>query len=66
MSIQPRCEECGARFEMLRGGICAECGRMLCGSHLHGILAQFLAVFSREAPRCRRCRRTKASAVRGE
>ena len=56
MSIAPRCEECGEAFDVLRGGICQDCGRMLCGTHLHGLVAQFFAVFSRGTPRCGRCR----------
>ena len=30
------CDRCGARFDPIRGGVCEQCRRILCGEHLHG------------------------------
>ena len=30
------CDRCGARFDPIQGGVCAQCRRILCGEHLHG------------------------------
>jgi hypothetical protein len=53
------CEECGDAFDPPQGGICARCGRLLCGTHLHGFggIARQLLQRKRswELPLCRRC-----------
>jgi hypothetical protein len=56
MSIQPRCEQCGAAFEALSGGICSSCGRMLCGRHLRGWLRSLLPAIGTDRPVCVDCR----------
>jgi hypothetical protein len=30
------CEVCGARFDLVAGGLCVRCGKALCPRHLHG------------------------------
>ena len=32
------CDRCQQPFDVLGGGICAECGRTLCATHLHRVL----------------------------
>jgi hypothetical protein len=56
MSILPRCEKCGDQFDPLSGGICASCGRLLCGKHLRGWLRSLLPALGTERPVCADCR----------
>jgi len=30
------CEICGIRFDLIAGGACSRCRRVLCGQHLYG------------------------------
>jgi hypothetical protein len=30
------CDECGQRFDLMTGGTCERCRRILCTRHLHG------------------------------
>ena len=30
------CDECRARFDPVRGGVCPNCRRLLCGTHYYG------------------------------
>jgi hypothetical protein len=55
MSIQPRCEQCGAAFDPLTGGICSSCGRLLCGRHLRGWLRSLLPALGTDRPTCVEC-----------
>ncbi|MFN2565064.1 MAG: hypothetical protein ABR499_08670 [Gemmatimonadaceae bacterium] len=56
MSILPRCEQCGGEFDPLTGGICASCGRLLCGRHLRGWLRSLLPTIGTARPVCVDCR----------
>ena len=38
------CERCGVRFDPVKGGVCEQCKRILCGDHLYGSLGQRLRV----------------------
>jgi hypothetical protein len=58
VSVAARCEQCGTAFDPLSGGICAACGRLLCGRHLRGWLASLLPPLGSDAPRCPDCRRS--------
>jgi hypothetical protein len=50
------CEVCGVRFDLMKGGVCAACGRVLCATHLHGSYLQRLRVDLGATPRCVQCR----------
>ena len=62
------CDRCGARFDPVKGGVCASCREALCGDHLHGSLVQRIRVdlLGREAicPACR-ARGARANASPG-
>ncbi len=30
------CDACGGRVDLVRGGVCEQCRRILCEQHLHG------------------------------
>jgi hypothetical protein len=30
------CDECGGRVDLIKGGVCVRCRRILCYRHLHG------------------------------
>jgi hypothetical protein len=50
------CDECGKRFDLVKGGACLECKRILCATHLHGSLVRRLLVDFGARPLCVRCR----------
>lgn len=60
-SLAVTCDACGQRFLPPEGGICAECGRMLCDWHLHGLGGMLRQFFRRprtgtpDGPVCREC-----------
>ena len=56
------CEECGARFDPLGGGICEACGRLLCARHLRGWLRGLLPPLAAGRLVCVACRRAGTAA----
>lgn len=50
------CDECRARFDPVRGGVCQDCRRLLCGEHYYGSLLRRLQGLLGFTPRCPRCR----------
>jgi hypothetical protein len=34
--LQTECDACNARFDLVSGGVCEQCKRILCARHLHG------------------------------
>jgi len=50
------CEICGVRFDLIAGGACARCRRVLCARHLHGSWVRRLLVDFGAAPICCECR----------
>ena len=50
------CEVCGMRFDLLGGGACVKCRRVLCGRHLYGSWLRRLMVDLGAAPVCCMCR----------
>lgn len=50
------CDACGARFDLVTGGTCVRCRRILCAAHLHGSWARRLLVDLGAAAVCSRCR----------
>jgi hypothetical protein len=56
------CEICGHRFDMMAGGVCTRCRRVLCARHLHGSWLRRLAVDFGAESLCVECRRGGGSA----
>jgi hypothetical protein len=50
------CDECGGRVDVVIGGACVRCRRILCFRHLHGSFARRLAADLWSEPICVRCR----------
>jgi hypothetical protein len=50
------CDECGGRVDILKGGACIRCRRILCFTHLHGSFVRRLATDLGAAVLCVRCR----------
>jgi hypothetical protein len=50
------CDQCGGRVDLLKGGICVRCRRILCFTHLHGSFARRLATDLGAKMLCVRCR----------
>lgn len=34
--ITTDCDQCGGRVDLIKGGVCVRCRRILCYRHLHG------------------------------
>ena len=51
------CDQCGASFDPVSGGVCASCKRILCGRHFYGSLTRRLAALVRPATVCVKCLR---------
>jgi hypothetical protein len=34
--ISTDCDQCGGRVDLIKGGVCVRCRRILCYQHLHG------------------------------
>lgn len=61
-SLMATCEQCQSRFAPQDGGICGQCGQLLCGWHLYGFLGRLRSLL-RHGPGgpedgviCTRCR----------
>jgi hypothetical protein len=52
------CDECGGRVDLLKGGACIRCRRILCFKHLHGSFFRRLATDLGAPTICVRCRTT--------
>lgn len=50
------CDECGGRVDLLKGGACLRCRRILCFTHLHGSFVRRLATDLGAETLCVRCR----------
>lgn len=54
--ITTECDACHARVDLVKGGVCTRCKRVLCARHLHGSWARRLLVDLGAAPVCPACR----------
>jgi FYVE-type zinc finger protein len=54
--MSTECDACGRRFDLVKGGACKQCGRILCERHLHGSLVRRLLVDLGAKPVCVQCR----------
>ncbi len=59
------CEQCGERFDPVKGGVCAACSRILCGTHLFGSRAYRLRAVVGLPAVCVACRNEGRRVVRG-
>jgi hypothetical protein len=55
--VKTNCDACGVFFDLLKGGVCQECRRILCGNHLHGSFFQRLKADITNKHVCVDCRR---------
>ena len=54
--MRTECDACGVRFDLVKGGVCTTCRRILCAAHLHGSFFRRLLVDLGAAARCLDCR----------
>ena len=54
--MSTECEACDRRFDLVSGGVCLECKRILCFQHLHGSWTRRLATDFGARVVCVRCR----------
>jgi hypothetical protein len=54
--ISTDCDRCGGRVDMLKGGVCTQCRRILCYMHLHGSWARRLLTDLGAETVCVECR----------
>jgi hypothetical protein len=50
------CDVCGLRFDLISGGACLRCRKILCATHLHGSWLRRLLVDFGADPICCACR----------
>lgn len=54
--ITTDCDRCGGRVDLLKGGVCTSCRRILCYTHLHGSWLRRLVADMRNESVCVECR----------
>jgi hypothetical protein len=52
------CDQCGGRVDLIKGGVCMRCRRILCYRHLHGTWLRRLLTDLGAEPMCVDCRAT--------
>ncbi len=50
------CDQCHGRVDLIKGGVCVNCRRILCPNHLHGSLARRLLADLTGKAICVQCR----------
>jgi hypothetical protein len=55
-TLSTNCDACNGRVDMIQGGVCDRCRRILCFRHLHGSWTRRLATEVGAATRCVDCR----------
>ena len=55
-SISTDCDRCGGRVDLVKGGVCTTCRRILCAAHLHGSWFRRLVADVRNESICVDCR----------
>ena len=56
--VSTDCDECRGRVDLMKGGVCTACRRILCYRHLHGSWVRRLLADLGADTRCVRCRAT--------
>ena len=54
--MSTECDVCGKHFDLVKGGVCQQCRRVLCPQHLHGSWARRLLADLGAQVRCNDCR----------
>lgn len=54
--VKTNCDVCGMFFDLIKGGVCEKCRRILCPTHLHGSFAQRLMADITGKHVCVQCR----------
>lgn len=55
-ALSTECDQCGVHFDLMHGGVCDRCQRILCRTHLHGSWLRRLRVDLGAPSRCVDCR----------
>jgi hypothetical protein len=63
--ISTDCDRCGARVDLLKGGVCTRCRRILCYAHLHGSWWRRVLADIRNESICTECRATRRTTATG-
>ncbi len=50
------CDQCHGRVDLIKGGVCTRCRRILCFNHLHGSFVQRLTADVTGRATCVQCR----------
>jgi hypothetical protein len=64
-SISTDCDRCGGRVDLVRGGVCTTCRRILCATHLHGSWFRRLVADVKNESICTECRTTRRASAGG-
>jgi hypothetical protein len=59
-ALATECDQCGVKFDLMHGGVCERCQRILCMRHLHGSWLRRLRVDLGGAQLCVDCRAGRA------
>ncbi|MEO7455413.1 MAG: hypothetical protein ABIY52_04075 [Gemmatimonadaceae bacterium] len=54
--VSTDCDQCHGRVDLIKGGVCIQCRRILCYHHLHGSFARRLLVDLGARSLCVQCR----------
>ena len=54
--VSTDCDQCGGRVDLMKGGVCTRCRRILCYAHLHGSWLRRLLADLGAGTICVRCR----------
>lgn len=54
--VSTDCDQCKGRVDLIKGGVCTKCRRILCFQHLHGSFVRRLIVDLGASAVCVRCR----------
>ena len=54
--VSTDCDQCGGRVDLIKGGVCTRCRRILCFNHLHGSFVRRLLADLGAGSICVRCR----------
>lgn len=61
--ISTDCDRCGGRVDLVKGGVCTRCRRILCYTHLHGGWVRRLIADLRNESICVECRAGRPTAA---
>ncbi len=62
-TMSTQCDACGADFDLMTGGACERCGRILCAAHLHGSWLQRMVHEFKRPVTCVACRAGRGPAA---